>query len=168
MTRQPPHTPAGSTTRPIVPTGNMQCGNKQSGVGLIEVMIALFILAFGALAIGNVQMSALFSVQVSSSHYAINNIAEGIAEHLKADPFQASTGIYNTVYTETAGTNAMPVTVRNFVSNSKVAAATELKDGELQIDCTTTECTVSLRWSDFSIAGQALQFYNLRVPLHFN
>ncbi|MEM7257986.1 MAG: prepilin-type N-terminal cleavage/methylation domain-containing protein, partial [Pseudomonadota bacterium] len=62
----------------------------QRGVGLIEVMTALFILAFAALAISNVQITALSGVTISTSHFAISTISEEIAEHLKADPAQAA------------------------------------------------------------------------------
>jgi type IV pilus assembly protein PilV len=137
----------------------------QRGVGLIEVMIALFILTFGALAIGNVQMTALSSVTISSSHYAISSITEEIAEQLKADSDQAAAGSYNTLFSEAASTTAMPVPVAGFIDHSKQATAAALSDGALQIDCAATACTVSLRWTEPQTGSAAQQFYNLRFPL---
>ncbi len=143
-------------------------GSTQQGVGLIEVMIALFILAFGALAIGNVQLTALSSANISTSHFAVNSIAEEIAEKIKADSAQAANGLYNTTFDEATAMAGMNPQVTSLVNTTKQAAASSLKDGALQIACTPTDCTVSLRWRESITAGQTQQIYNLRFPLHFN
>lgn len=141
----------------------------QSGVGLIEVLTALFILAFGALAISNVQISALTGVNVSTSHFAISTLTEEIAEQLKADPVQAGNGTYNTTYSDTTALPGTPTAVATFINDRKQATATHLTNGALQIDCAAANCDVSLRWQErLTGTGLTEQFYNLRIPLSNN
>ncbi len=144
------------------------CQIRQSGIGLLEVMIALFILAFGALAIGNVQVSALTSVTISTSHFAVSKLTEEIAEHIKSDAFLAGQGAYNTTFTETAAQTTVPVQQAQVINNWKSAAANALPSGATQVNCTTTECTISLRWRERSISGASNQLYNLKIPLQVN
>jgi type IV pilus modification protein PilV len=144
-----------------------QC-NRQLGVGLLEVMIALFILAFGALAIGNVQISALTSVNVSTSHFAVSKLTDEIAEHLKSDPVEAGAGGYNTPFTETAANASVPVQRANLINNWKSSVSSALPSGATQITCVTATCTISLRWSESVVSGVTEQFYNLRIPLQEN
>lgn len=137
----------------------------QQGVGLIEVMIALFILAFGALAIGNMQASALHAVSISTSHFDVNSISEEILEHLKADPTQAGSGAYNTTFAETAAAAAVPTERATIINGWKGRVAKALPDGATEVTCITTECTVSLRWRESVTSGSTQQLYRLKVPL---
>ncbi len=137
----------------------------QNGVGLIEVMIALFILAFGALAIGNVQISALTSVSVSTSHFSVSKLTEEIAEQLKADPVEAGLGGYNTPFADTAARTSIPAQRAGVINNWKNNVSTALPSGATQINCTTNVCTISLRWSERITSGATEQLYNLRIPL---
>ncbi len=135
----------------------------QAGVGLIEVMIALFVLAFGALAIANLQTSALVATHHSSSHFALNSIGSEILEHLKADAAEAAAGSYNTDYAQLAVDASAPRAAEINRWKSRVASA--LGAGATRINCSATNCAVSLRWDEQIGSGSGQQFYNVNVPL---
>ena len=141
---------------------------RQSGVTLIEVMIALFILVFGALAIANMQVSAMSSAKIASSHFAVSNIADEVVEQLKADYTEAGTGGYNTSFADTSAAATVPAQRAAIINGWKSATAAAMPDGVIQITCITTECTVSLRWRENVTGGVTQQLYNLRTPLQSN
>ena len=47
--------------------------HREDGVGLIEVMIALAVIVFAALAISNVQSRSLVSMNISDTHFSVND-----------------------------------------------------------------------------------------------
>lgn len=128
-------------------------------------MAALFILAFGALAIGNMQASALSAVSISTSHYDVSSLSEEILEHLKADPEQAGLGIYNTTFADAAAAATVPADRAAIINGWKNRVADLLPLGATQVACNTTECTVSLRWREVVTSGTTQQLYHLKVPL---
>lgn len=136
---------------------------NEYGVGLIEVMSALFILAFGALAIANMQASALSAVSISTSHFEVSSLSEEIVEHLKADPTQAGMGIYNTTFADTTviATATVSAERAGIINSWKNRAANALPSGATQVFCIATECTVSLQWREVGTQ----QLYRLKVPL---
>ena len=149
-------------------TPNGKSITAQHGIGLLEVMIALFILAFAALAIGNVQVSALTSVTISTSHFAVSKLTEEIAEQLKSDAVLAGQGAYNTTFTETAAPATVPTQRAQVINHWKNNAVEALPSGATQVACTTNECTISLRWNERVTSGAAQQIYNLKIPLQIN
>lgn len=142
--------------------------NNEQGVSLLEVMIALFILAFGALAIANMQTNSLVAVKISSNHLNVSSISEEIVEHLKADTTQASQGTYNTLFADTAAIPGLADEYSDIINSWKNRTAELLPDGATQINCADTECTVSLRWRESIVAGVTQQVFNLKVPLEAN
>ena len=59
--------------------------HRQTGIGLIEVMLAMLIFAFTALAVGNMQTVSLGSANIANIHDDANSFAFEILEVLKAD-----------------------------------------------------------------------------------
>jgi len=137
----------------------------QAGVGLIEVMIALFILAFGALAIANMQASTLSALKISTAHFSLTSLGTEIVEHLKADQVEAGRGTYNTDYLQLTADNSLSTAHAELINGWKTRVRNNLTSGATKIDCASTTCTVSLRWSERSSNGSTQQFYNLNVPL---
>lgn len=139
--------------------------STQSGVGLIEVMLAVFLLAFGALAAGRVNTVALTSARTAEVHSSVSNLGHEILEILKADPESAANGGYNVQFLQQTPTNAPSDLVNNLVAEWKARVGSELPDGTGSIDCDITACTVSLSWREHLIPGQDRMSYNLRTSL---
>lgn len=158
-----------NTTRAAYPpiTGQQQGQNslRQKGVSLIEVMITLFVLTFGVLAIGNLQTDALIGVNISSSHFMVNTMSQDILEQLKADSEGAAAGVYNTNYSDTGATPNAPAGLVQLQNYWKTNTAQALSSGEMKIDCNTNECLVSVRWNEMTADGFAEQTFNLKSPI---
>lgn len=138
---------------------------QQKGVGLIEVMVAMFILAFGALAIVNLQTASAVAVQGSADHFKINELGLVIAEQVKIDTERASNGAYNTVFAdETAPTNA-PDDIEAIINEWKATMARSTPNGETQIDCDDEVCDISLRWNGNVQSDDNSQVFNIRTPI---
>lgn len=138
---------------------------RQSGIGLIEVLIALFILAFGALAISNMHTDSLIGLKVSSNHLQVNSISNEIAEQLKAVSGDANDGLYNTGFGDAAADAGLPVEVAALINSWKQLTAQSLPAGQLNIQCAADLCSLSLQWRESITDGQNTQTYNVRVPI---
>ena len=138
---------------------------RQNGVGLIEVLIALFVLAFGSLAISNMHTDSLIGLKVSSNHLKINSISNEIAEHLKAMPEAANAGDYDTVYSDAAAASGVPAGQATLINAWKQLTAQSLPSGQLNIACAANLCSLSLRWRESLSDGIDTQTYNVRIPI---
>ena len=137
----------------------------QSGVGLIEVLIALVVLAVGALAVGNLQTASNVAMRNSADYFKLNELSYSIIEQLKADSVNANAGEYNTSYTDTLSDDSTSDNVTKRVNAWKSTVAYILPLGEMQINCASSECLVSLRWYENSRTGSNQEVYNVRSPI---
>lgn len=153
-----------------VATIERQCsgGGREQGVGLIEVMAALFIFAVGALAIANMQGTAITNVKTSDSHFAISSLGEEIAEHLKASAVAAGAGTLNTEFSESVVSSSVPSVHAGYINGWKQRVTDVLPQGQSRIACVADSCDVSLQWRGAGLSGVSMQTYNLKFPLSVN
>lgn len=137
----------------------------QAGIGLIEVMLAVFLLAFGALAAGNFNTSSLTSIRKAEVHADVNLLAHEMLEILKADKNRAVNQEYNITFTDPAPPASNNTLVTSLVAGWRSRAAQALPDGLTSIDCTAIHCTVSINWRERLVPGKDTMTYNLRSSL---
>jgi len=137
----------------------------QRGVGLIEVLIALIVLAIGALGVANLQTASNVAMRNSADYFKLNELSYSIMEQLKGDSVNAEAGEYNTGYSETLSNASVPDEVSAKINAWKNTVNHILPLGEMQINCAASECLVSLRWYETSSAGSTEAVYNLRSPI---
>lgn len=138
--------------------------NCQQGVGLLEVLVALFIFALGALALASMQASAISMSQHSSSHLALDSIGRAMSEHIKANPARAGRGDFDTLFSEVTVDVSKPEAGAINAWKSRVNAL--LQAGATQIQCTTSTCQISIRWDEYTGSASTQQQYNLSVPFY--
>lgn len=136
---------------------------RQSGVGLVEVMFAIVIFAFGALAIGNTNILSLTSIRTAEVHGNVNNIAHEMLEILKSDSSSAIDGNYNLSFDEEVPAGN-PI-ASGLITEWRARLQRELPDGAGQIQCDDNNCTVSLRWRERIIPSSDTVTYNVRASL---
>lgn len=141
------------------------CKHKQSGVSLIEVLVAMFILAFGALAIVNLHTASAIAIGHSADHFRISELSQGIVEQLKADSSRAAAGDYNTGFAEATAKPGSSDGVTKKINSWKTTVARSIPRGETSIQCDADECDVVLRWHEVSHDGVADQTFNVKTPL---
>ncbi len=139
--------------------------HTQTGVGLVEVLFAVVIFAFGALAIGNINILSLTSIRTAEVHGNVNNIAHEMLEILKADSTSAGEGVYNIDFDEDTTADAGNAIAQNLVTEWRSRVRTQLPAGTGRIDCDDQGCTVSLRWREKVIPGEDTITYNVRASL---
>jgi len=139
--------------------------NRQQGVSLLEVLIAMFILTFGALAIVNLQTASTIAMSSSADHFKINELSQTMIEQLKADSGRAAIGDYNTDFTEAAGPATASADVNSRIRAWKATMSRSTPLGEASIDCDADECTIGLRWYEISHDGSTHQTFNAKTPL---
>ena len=73
---------------------------KMSGFTLLEVMVALLISAIGLLGLAALQVSARNNLDASFQYSQASQIAQDLAERMRANPAGVRAGFYSTIDTE--------------------------------------------------------------------
>lgn len=133
---------------------------KQAGVGLIEVMVALSVLMFAALSISNLQTNSHISMRISDSHFEINQLTQDMLELLRSNATEAKLGTFDVSFDSAAvGSPSSPVLYAIGQWQQKVVS--QLPSGSSQIQCTTDVCQVTLRWKENIDGTMSDQFFNI-------
>lgn len=129
----------------------LDCSRKcsQQGAGLVEVMVAVLILAIGLLGIAAMQAAALRNSQSSleRSQGIINTYA--MIDAMRANVLEVRSGAY-----ELAETCAVPVGATASVAESDIAFWLDNLQANLggqacgEIDCEDSQCVVTVKWDD--------------------
>lgn len=135
--------------------------SKERGVGLIEVMIALAVMMFAALAISNVQTNSFISMIISDTHFGVNDKSSDMLEILRANRTSAITGTYNHDFDSTVAIDEDTHPVMKNIATWKMQVSSELPEGAGQIDCDADKCTVSIRWKENVDGNYSDQFFHI-------
>lgn len=134
---------------------------KEGGVGLIEVMIALAVIMFAALAISNVQSRSLISMNISDTHFSVNDYAADMLEILRANKSVSRTGSYNISFDGSIDVDVDTHPVSRNIAAWKNRVGTELPEGAAQIACDNDRCMVSIRWKEYMDGSYEDQFFHI-------
>ncbi len=152
---------------------------RQAGAGLIEVLVAVVVLAIGLLGMAGLQASALRGNQSSYARSQAVMLSYYMLDMMRADRNRAVLGDYNT------DNNATPDAVLTPVCNPADLAANTLADNTRQdwltaiktglgnspqtcgaIRCAATgECTIQITWDDERAGGLGQQRFETRSRL---
>lgn len=134
---------------------------NEHGVGLIEVMIALAVMMFAALAISNVQTNSFISMKMSNTHFNVNDQANDMLDILRANSSTAKSGNYNLEFDSTVDVDVDTHPVLRSIAGWKNHISIELPEGAGQIDCDVDQCRVSIRWKENVDGSYDDQFYHI-------
>jgi type IV pilus assembly protein PilV len=143
---------------------NARAIQTQKGVGLIEVLAAVFIMTIGVLAIAHLQTASLVASKNSADFFEINELSHKILEQLKADRSNAAKGAYNFSFGDSTGGGGNADIVQN-VGAWNTEMGLIVHQGQVSVDCDTEECQVSLRWNETSHDGEGQEVFNLKSPI---
>lgn len=101
---------------------------KQAGVTLVEVLVAVVVLAIGLLGLAGLQTSALTNTSVSYQYTQVATITQGFAERMRANR-AAVTDMANKPYALAAGSS--PTATKNCAAASTTCTSTELAKWDL-------------------------------------
>lgn len=124
----------------------------QQGVGMLEVMIAVLVLAIGILGIAALQSITLKNTGSSASRTQAAIQVYSMMDIIRAD--RANLGTYNTnIYTAGDGTGTAG-TMMGWLDGLKAAVAPDAK-GRIVCDANSMICSVGVQWSDVRATGGA-------------
>ena len=122
----------------------------QLGVGLIEVMIAVLVLAIGMLGLAALQAVTLKNTGSSASRTQATIQVYSMMDIVRAD--RSNIGTYNTnIFTDGDGSGT-PGTMAGWLDGLKTTVAPDAK-GRVVCDANTMTCSVGVQWSDARATG---------------
>jgi len=131
-------------------------GNKQRGVGMIELLIALVVVAIGVLGVSRAQLA-----MVKANHNALlrahaNTLAYDMSDRLRADRVAARAGAYDRTLDDgvPTGTTLTALELADWLG----ALATTLPDGTGGIARAGDNLIVTVRWDETRGQGAAQVF----------
>ncbi|WP_040570668.1 type IV pilus modification protein PilV [Methyloversatilis thermotolerans] len=141
------------------------------GVSLIEVMIAIFVLAVGLLGVAGLQMASLRANQSSYERSAAVLAAYTMLDRLRADVVAARSGSYNLALPSgdcvaPSGTTFVQTQLAAWIGDLRTSMGSTACGG---IACSTgaaASCVISVRWDDSRVAGgSASQTFRIEARL---
>lgn len=138
----------------------------QAGFGLVEVMVAMVVLAVGMLGIGAALTNTLKNNQSAMLHTQAALQASAALEAMRADKAGAVIGRYNlTEWTCAAPSDDNPqgAALASWMGSLKRNLG---PDACGTITCTNLSCQVGVRWDDSgSMSGNEMQTYRVATRL---
>lgn len=128
--------------------------SKQTGVGMIEVLIALFVLAIGMLGIAALQATALRNSQSSMERSQATMLTYNLLDAMRADLDNARAGQYQ--FGATCASGSPPAVATPLAQEQVNSWFGDLKTNMGDTACaqvsacssTTQACTVTIQWDD--------------------
>ena len=144
--------------------------HRQAGVSLIEVLVALFVLAFGMLGIAGMQTMAMKANQSAFERNAAVISANSIVARIRSNQRWERDGSYNRalptgVCTAPEGTDRVSVDIRNWLGELTTNLGANACGG---INCSGSPvfCRISVRWDDSRVqGGAAAQIFEVDVRI---
>ena len=120
---------------------------RQSGVGLVEVLVAVLVLSVGMLGLVGLQMRALRNNQSSHERGMAVVQTHSIADLMRADRANAMGGSFNVALGAAApnGSTFAATALATWRTNLIAALG---PDATGSIACNNTLCTIIVRWND--------------------
>jgi type IV pilus assembly protein PilV len=137
------------------------CANRglrgQRGVGLIEVMIAVVVLAIGLLGLAAMQVRTLRDNESSSERGIAVVQTHSIIDAMRADRTNAVNGVFNIALTASApaGSTFRDVTIAGWRTNLTAMLGANATGA---IACNGSACTVTVQWDDSRGSGGSQTF----------
>lgn len=152
---------------------------RQHGVGLIEILVSVVILAIGLLGMAGLQANALRGNQSSYARSQAVMLSYFMLDMMRADRGEALLGRYNTDTNAAPGAVLTPICAAGdvpqdtLIDNSREDWLNALKAGlgnDAQtcgaIRCEGTgECTIQITWDDSRAGGEGQQRFSTRSRL---
>lgn len=125
----------------------------QRGASLIEVLVAVLVMAVGALGVAAMQTVSLRNSQSALERTQVSVATYSILDSMRANRTAATQGFYDTEMTCT-----VPATNDSLVGSDLSRWYTELQQGIntnacASIDCNGDICTIVVRWNDERASG---------------
>lgn len=140
--------------------GFKRTSGKQRGVGLIEVLVAVLILALGLLGMAGLQSRSLSTNQSSYSRTQAVLLSYYILDAMRADRARAVAGNYNTAAAicdpaSVSGSALSDINLQQWVTGLRASLGDANSTcGQVNFDTATGTATITIRWDDAKAGGR--------------
>jgi type IV pilus assembly protein PilV len=119
----------------------------QRGVGLIEVLVAVLVLAIGLLAVAGLQLRSLRDNESASERGVAVVQSHSILDAMRADRTNAINNVFNIDYDDATptGTSFRDVAIAGWRANLVSALGADAKGS---ISCNGADCWIRVKWND--------------------
>ena len=126
--------------------------NRQRGVGIIEVLVAVLVLSVGLLGLAGLQLRTLRNNESALERGAAVVQTHAIADALRADRTNAIAGLFNIALAAAAptGTTFHEYVIATWRNNLVSALGTGATGS---INCNGPLCTIQVQWDDSRGSG---------------
>ncbi|WP_205343180.1 type IV pilus modification protein PilV [Denitrificimonas caeni] len=124
----------------------MTCIRRQRGVGLIEVLITVLVLAVGLLGLSALQISSLKNNQSAMQRSLAVVQSYTIVEAIRADTESAKQGRFNITLDGTPGEGTFPAGVHTLWRAQLKQNLGESATGA--VSCSNIKCAITVQWDD--------------------
>ncbi len=138
----------------------MPTQRRQAGVGLIEVLIAVLVLAIGLLGLARLEVANLRTSHGAQSRSQAVSLAYDILDRMRVNRVAALAGNYTIALGAAAPTGTTPAAIDLQAWKANLAAGLASGDGAVASTVTggVTQFTVTVQWDDSRGQAAALQF----------
>jgi type IV pilus assembly protein PilV len=131
-----------------VGSANQLLFSRQSGVGLIEVLVAVLVLSIGLLGLAGLQLRTLRDNQSALERGVAVIETHAIAEAMRADRINASNGLFDIALTDPTPTDTSTF-AKAVVAGWRSNLTSSLGDDATgQVDCNGFLCAIIVQWDD--------------------
>lgn len=143
---------------------------RQAGVSMIEVMVAVFVLALGILGMTAMQLASLRANQSAYERSAAVLSAYSMVDRLRADLTAARAGSYNLALADTcaapSGSSFQASQLAAWIGELQTSMGGQACGGIACTTGTTITCVVSVRWDDSRArGGSSNQIFSIEARL---
>jgi type IV pilus assembly protein PilV len=137
-----------------------QSNKKQSGIAMLEVIIAIAVVAFGFFALLKLQITTLSNINIANQRYVAANLAVDMGERIRANSSNYASytnsgcgGVCGVDYTDW----------NNALSNSR----NSLPNASAKVETTTSPSVIiTISWDEKTPTGVEVATYSLEVPIN--
>jgi len=120
----------------------------QTGVSMIEFLVALIIFAFGTLGLAGLQTQALAYSQGSLYRSQATTLTDDILDRMRADRLNAKAGSWNTALTVASTSISAGTIAQTDTKDWKEHVEALLPSGKAAIDVNGSIVTITIQWDD--------------------
>lgn len=137
---------------------------RQRGVTMMEVLIAVLVLAIGLLGMAALQSASLRYNHSAYMRTVSNNLAYDMADRMRANRDAALNGDYDIAYADADPTGATVPEQDVAGWRAEVGQALPSGTSRIEVDAATGEATIGVRWDD-TRGEEALAIFEMTTQL---
>jgi len=138
---------------------------RQRGFGMIEILVALVIFAFGMLGLAGLQTRSLAFSQTSLYRSQAAALTDDILDRMRADRTNAKAGSWNTALGTASSSISGTAIYQADLRDWKQTVEQLLPSGAAEVDVAAGLVTITVQWDEIRVGGNSAQQFVTKSKL---